>query len=324
MVIPSFADVQAAHARIRDHVHRTLVFTCSSLDRLTGSELHLKCENFQKTGAFKFRGATNAVYSLAEREAERGVVTHSSGNHGAALACAAQTRGIPATVVMPRDAPRVKQEAVRGYGATIRFCEPTLEAREQAAEAVLSETGGVLIHPFNDERIICGQATAAVELLEDVPDLDAVLAPVGGGGLLSGTLIAAKKGASRQVRVVACEPANVDDAFRSWKSGAIQPLVRTDTIADGLRTSLGEKTFAVIRELVDEIAVVSEERILEATWLLLERAKLVVEPSGAVPLAVLLEGSTAVDLRGRKVGLILSGGNVDLKALRAIGDSTES
>ncbi len=321
-MIPSFADVQEAHARIRDDVHRTPVHTCSSLDQLTGSELYLKCENLQKTGAFKFRGATNAVYSLSDDEAKRGVVTHSSGNHGAALACAARTRGIPATVVMPRNAPGVKQEAVRGYGATIRFCEPTLEARERTAEAVLRETGGVLIHPFNDERIICGQATAAVELLEEVADLDAVLAPVGGGGLLSGTLIAVKKGpARREIRVVACEPEKVDDAYRSWRSGAIVPVEKTDTIADGLRTSLGEKTFAVIRELIDEIALVSEEKILEATWLLLERAKLVVEPSGAVPLAALLQGSPEVSLEGKKVGLILSGGNVDLKALRSLGDS---
>ncbi len=321
-MIPSFADVQEAHARIRDHVHRTPVLTCSSLDQLTGSEIYLKCENLQKTGAFKFRGATNAVYSLPDDEARRGVVTHSSGNHGAALACAARTRGIPATVVMPRNAPGVKQAAVRGYGATIRFCEPTLEARERTAEAVLRETGGVLIHPFNDERIICGQATAAVELLEDVADLDAVLAPVGGGGLLSGTLIAVKKGpARREIRVVACEPEKVDDAYRSWKSGAIVPLEKTDTIADGLRTSLGEKTFAVIRELIDEIALVSEEKILEATWLLIERAKLVVEPSGAVPLAALLQRSPEVSLEGKKVGLILSGGNVDLKALPGLHDS---
>lgn len=321
-MIPSFADVQEAHARIRDHVHRTPVLTCSSLDQLTGSEIYLKCENLQKTGAFKFRGATNAVYSLPDDEAQHGVVTHSSGNHGAALACAARTRGIPATVVMPQNAPGVKQAAVRGYGATIRFCEPTLEARERTAEAVLRETGGVLIHPFNDERIICGQATAAVELLEEVADLDAVLVPVGGGGLLSGTLIAVKKGPARRgIRVVACEPEKVDDAYRSWKSGAIVPVGKTDTVADGLRTSLGEKTFAVIRELIDEIALVSEEKILEATWLLLERAKLVVEPSGAVPLAALLQGSPEVSLKGKKIGLILSGGNVDLKALPAVGDS---
>ncbi len=321
-MIPSFADVQEAHARIRDHVHRTPVHTCSSLDQLTGSEIYLKCENLQKTGAFKFRGATNAVYSLPDDEARRGVVTHSSGNHGAALACAARARGIPATVVMPRNAPGVKQAAVRGYGATIRFCEPTLEARERTAEAVLRETGGVLIHPFNDERIICGQATAAVELLEEVADLDAILVPVGGGGLLSGTLIAVKKGPARPgIRVVACEPEKVDDAYRSWKSGGIVPVGKTDTIADGLRTSLGEKTFAVIRELIDEIALVSEEKILEATWLLLERAKLVVEPSGAVPLAALLQRSPEVSLEGKKVGLILSGGNVDLKALRSLDDS---
>lgn len=314
MTLPSFEDVETARARIREHVHRTPVHTCSSLDHLTGCRLYLKCENFQKTGAFKFRGATNAVFSLEEDEARRGVVTHSSGNHGAALACAARARGIPATVVMPENAPEVKQAAVRGYGATIRFCAPTLEARERTARDVLRETGGVLIHPYNDERIICGQATAALELLEEIDDLDAVLAPVGGGGLLSGTLLAVKTGpARRRIRVVACEPERVDDAYRSWKSGSIVPVETTDTIADGLRTSLGDKTFAIIRELVDEIALASEERIIEATWHLIERAKLVVEPSGAVPLAVLLEGTTDVSLRGKKVGLILSGGNVDLR-----------
>lgn len=321
-VIPSFADVQEASTRVRDHVHRTPVHTCSSLDRLTGCRLYLKCENFQKTGAFKFRGATNAVFSLSEEEARRGVVTHSSGNHGAALACAARTRGIPATVVMPENAPGVKQQAVRGYGATIRFCAPTLEARERTADAVLHETGGVLVHPFNDERIICGQATAALELLEEVGDLDAVVTPVGGGGLLSGTLLAVKKGPARPgIRVVAGEPERADDAYRSWKTGEIVPVGKPDTIADGLRTSLGDKTFAIIRELIDEIALVSEDRILEATWLLLERAKLVVEPSGAVPLAALLQRSPEVSLEGKKVGLILSGGNVDLKALRSLGDS---
>lgn len=321
MSIPTFADVQEALERIRDHAHRTPVHTCSTLDRLTGCEVYLKCENFQKTGAFKFRGATNAVFSLSDDEARRGVVTHSSGNHGAALACAARTRGIPATVVMPTNAPQVKQDAVRGYGATIRFCEPTLAARESTADGVRHETGGTLIHPFNDERIICGQATAALELLEDVPELDALVAPVGGGGLLSGTLITAKKGpAGPGIRVVAGEPEKVDDAYRSWKSGEILPVGKTDTIADGLRTSLGEKTFAVISELIDEIALVSERTILDATWLLLERAKLVVEPSGAVPLAVLLQRSPEVSLEGKKVGLILSGGNVDLKALPRPGD----
>ncbi len=319
---PDFSDVQAAYERIRDHVHRTPVHTCSSLDRLTGSRLYLKCENFQKTGAFKFRGATNAVFSLAEDDARRGVVTHSSGNHGAALACAARSRGIPATVVMPENASSVKQNAVRGYGATLRFCKPTLEERERVANDVLRETGGVLVHPFNDERIICGQATAALELLEEVGDLDALLAPVGGGGLLSGTLLAAKAGdgGRAKVRVVGCEPERADDAYRSWKSGRVMPVERTDTVADGLRTSLGDKTFAVISELVDEIALVSEEKILEATWLLLERAKLVVEPSAAVPLGVLLSASTEISLKDKKVGLILSGGNVDLKALRGLGD----
>lgn len=313
-------DIESAYDRLREHVHRTPVHTCSSLDRATGCRLYLKCENFQKTGAFKFRGATNAVFSLSDDEAKHGVVTHSSGNHGAALACAARARGIAATVVMPENAPEVKQEAVRGYGATIRFCKPTLEDREREAAEVVQETGGVLVHPYNDVRIICGQATAALELLEDVGDLDAILAPVGGGGLLSGTLLAAISGdREARVRVVGCEPEKADDAYRSWKTGSIVPVGKAETVADGLRTSLGDKTFAVISELVDEIALVSEEKILEATWLLLERAKLVVEPSGAVPLGVLLTGNTEHSLKGKKVGLILSGGNVDLKKLGRLG-----
>ena len=289
---------------------------CETLNQLTGCELFLKCENFQKAGAFKFRGATNTVFSLSNAEAERGVVTHSSGNHGAALARAARARGIPSTVVMPKNAPAVKQNAVRSYGATTRFCEPTLDSREAAADEVIRETGGVLVHPYNDERIICGQATAAVELLEQVPDLDAILTPVGGGGMLSGTLLTVKL-QKPQICVVGCEPKLADDAYRSWKSGSIEPVERTDTIADGLRTALGDKTFPIIQNYVDEIALAEEETILKATWLFLERAKIVVEPSAAITLAVLLDGGLLNDLRGKRVALMLTGGNIDLRQLKS-------
>ena len=308
--------VGQAHDRIRPHVHRTPIVKCETLNQLTGCELFLKCENFQKSGAFKFRGATNTVFSLSNAEAERGVVTHSSGNHGAALARAARARGIPATVVMPKNAPAVKQNAVRSYGATTRFCEPTLDSREATADEVIRETGGILVHPYNDERIICGQATAAVELLEQVPDLDAILTPVGGGGMLSGTLLTVKL-QKPKICVVGCEPKLADDAYRSWKSGSIEPVERTDTIADGLRTALGDKTFPIIQNYVDEIALAEGETILKATWLFLERAKIVVEPSAAITLAVLLDGGLLNDLRGKRVALMLTGGNIDLRQLKS-------
>ncbi len=308
--------LRVAHERIQPYIHRTPVLRCASLDRITGAELFFKCENFQRVGAFKFRGATNAVFSLSESEASRGVVTHSSGNHGAALARAARNRGIPATVVMPETAPDVKRAAVEGYGANVRPCAPTLAAREQTTAQIIGETGATLIHPFNDERIISGQGTAALELLDEVPDLEAILAPIGGGGLLSGTCIAAKD-RPKPVTVIGCEPAAVDDAFRSLASGKIEVVGDGYTIADGLRTNLGEITFAVLREHVDEIALASEEAIIEATWLLIERAKIVVEPSAAVPLAALLRGTIDWNWRGRKIGVILSGGNVDFRSLVA-------
>lgn len=307
----SLDDLRAAHERIRPYIHRTPILTCRTLNEITGCDLYFKCENLQRTGAFKFRGASNAVFSLTEEEAAHGVVTHSSGNHGAALASAAKTRSIPATIVMPTNSPAVKKAAVRGYGANLKFCAPTLQAREETAAAVLEETGGVLVHPYDDERIICGQGTAALELLEEVPGLDAILAPVGGAGLLSGTLLAAKLQCPK-VRVYACEPEFADDAYRSWKAGAIQPVERTDTIADGLRTALGTKTFPIVQQYVDSVVLVSERRIVEATWLLLERAKSVVEPSGAVSLAALLGSDLACELAGSKVGVIISGGNLDV------------
>jgi threonine dehydratase len=309
---PSIEDVRAAHERIAGHVLRTPVLTCRSLNRMCGAELFFKCENFQKAGAFKIRGAANAVFSLGEAEASAGVATHSSGNHAAALALAASWRGVPAFVVMPENAPAVKKAAVAGYGATISFCRPTLEAREKALAEVVSRTGAAVVHPYNDDRVIAGAGTAALELLEDAPDLDAVVAPVGGGGLLSGTAVAVTA-LSPGTRVIGAEPAGADDAFRSLEAGRILPSVHPLTMADGLLTSLGDRTFPLIRRLVSRIVRVDEADIAQAMRHIFERMKLVVEPSAAVPLAALLGRSD--EPLGPRVGLILSGGNVDLNRL---------
>lgn len=310
--IPGIAEIRAAAARIRPFAHRTPVATCASLDRLAGATLFFKCENLQKVGAFKYRGATNAVQSLTAEEAARGVCTHSSGNHAAALALAAATRGIPAWVVMPTSAPPVKRAAVAGYGATIVDCAPTLEARESTLAQVVTDTGACFVHPYNDPRVVAGQGTAALELLEEVPDLDVILAPVGGGGLMSGTALAARA-LSEQIRILGAEPAGADDAFRSLAAGRILPSVSPKTVCDGLLTSLGPLSFAVLSAHLEAIVTVSEEAILRALRLLLERAKLVVEPSSAVPLGAVLEGEP--DLRGLRVGIILSGGNLELDRL---------
>jgi threonine dehydratase len=306
---PTMNDIRAASACIRPHAHRTPVMRCHSIDVMTGASLFFKCENLQKVGAFKFRGACNAVLSLTEEEAARGVATHSSGNHAQALALAARMRGIHATIVMPSNAPEVKRAAVAGYGGEILLCEPTLQAREETLAGVVAKSGATVIHPYNNYDVIAGQGTAALELLEEIPDLEAILVPVGGGGLLSGTLIAAK-GISPNIKVIAVEPEGADDAYRSWQAGKIIPMVGPKTVADGLLTSLGDKTFPIIQRLVDEVVTVSDEGILKAMRLIWERAKLVVEPSGAVPLAALLEGK--VKMEGKKVGIVLSGGNVDL------------
>jgi threonine dehydratase len=310
--LPDLAAIRAAAARIAPHVHRTPVLTSSSIDAEVGARLFFKCENLQKIGAFKARGATNAVFALAPELAARGVVTHSSGNHGAALAFAARRRGIPAWVVMPENAPRVKIANVAREGATIRFCAPTVAAREAACAEVERESGATLIHPFEHLDVIAGQGTAALELVEAVPDLDAVVAPCGGGGLLSGTAIAVRALAP-EVRVFGAEPANADDAARSLASGRVEPLAPTTTIADGLRTTLAPRTLAALRAHVEAIGTCSEEAIVRAMRLTWERMKIVVEASSAVPLACLLEGSLA--LRGARVGVVLSGGNVDLDAL---------
>lgn len=308
----TLSDIQQAAQRIGPYAHRTPVITNASLDQRVGARVILKCENLQKVGAFKFRGACNAVFSLSNEEAARGVCTHSSGNHAQALALAANLRGIPAYIVMPDNAPQVKKDAVAGYGGRITFCAPTLEARESTLERIRLETGATVVHPYNDERVIAGQGTATVELLDSVPDLDAVIAPVGGGGLLSGTSIAAK-GLKPGIRVIAAEPEMADDAFRSLREGKIVPSMNPKTIADGLLTSLGKLTFPIIQQNVEQIVTVSEQGIIDAMKFVWERAKIIIEPSAAVAVAVLWEKK--IDLNGLKVGVILSGGNVDLNKL---------
>ncbi len=309
---PTLNDIRQAAERIRPYAHRTPVMTNESLNQRVGAQVFLKCENLQKVGAFKFRGACNAVYSLTDEQAAHGVCTHSSGNHAAALALAARMRGIPAYIVMPNNAPSVKKNAVAGYGGLITFCEPTLEARESTLDRIRQETGATVVHPYNDERVIAGQGTAALELLEDIPDLDVVIAPVGGGGLLSGTAIAAietKKG----IRVIAGEPEMADDAFRSMQAGEIIPSKNPTTIADGLLTSLGTLTFPIIQGRVEQIVTVSEAGIIASMKFVWERAKIIIEPSSAVAIGVLWEKK--IDLSGLKIGVIISGGNVDLENL---------
>jgi threonine dehydratase len=309
---PTLDNIHQATQRIKPYIHRTPVLTNKSLNQKVDAQVFLKCENFQKVGAFKFRGACNAVLSLSDEEAARGVSTHSSGNHAQALALAAKLRGIAAYVVMPNNAPAVKKAAVAGYGGKITFCESTLEAREATLAQVVEETGSIVVHPYNDERVIAGQGTAALEFLEEVPNLDVIIAPVGGGGLLSGTSIAAteiKKG----IRVIAGEPEMADDAYRSLKAGEIVPSAKPRTIADGLLTSLGKLTFPIIQERVEQIVTVSEQGIIDSMKFVWERAKIIIEPSAAVAIGVLWEKK--IDLSGLKVGVILSGGNVDLEKL---------
>jgi threonine dehydratase len=302
-------DIRRAHARIVDWIHRTPILTSRRLNRLLGAELFFKCENFQKTGAFKARGALNAVLALTEEEASHGVATHSSGNHAAALSWAAGLREIPATVVMPRTASRIKVTAVEGYGGRIVFCEPNHKAREEAAARIVRETGAQMVHPYNDPRIIAGQATAAVELLDEVPDLDAIVCPVGGGGLLAGTAIVAKA-VRPGIKVFAGEPEGAADASQSLLSGVRTPVANPASIADGLLAFVGDLTFPIIQTRVDAIATVSDDAILAAMRQLLETMKIAVEPSGAVGYAALVSGK--LDVRGLRVGVILSGGNVDL------------
>ena len=304
--------IRAAHRRIAPYIHRTPVMTSHRIDALCGAQLVFKCENLQKVGAFKARGAFNAVLSLSEAEAARGVVTHSSGNHAAALALAARIRGVPAYIVMPSNAPQPKKDAVAGYGAQITFCEPTLAARETTAAEILERTGASFIHPYDNDAIIAGQATAAVELIEDAPGLDVILCPVGGGGLMAGTALAAK-GLNSGAQVIAAEPAGADDAWRSFTTGVLTPQTGPRTIADGLLTSLGERNFRIMMDHVDGVFTASEHMIVEAMRLIWQSMKLIVEPSAAVPLAALLEQRPALD--AKRIGVILSGGNVDLDRL---------
>jgi threonine dehydratase len=314
--------IRAAHKRIRPHINRTPVLTSSRLDEASGAHLFFKCENFQKIGAFKARGATNAVFALDDATARRGVATHSSGNHGAALARAAKLRGIPAHIVMPSNSAKVKVRAVESYGARIVFCEPTEAAREAACADVIAKTGATLIHSFENEDVMAGQGTAAVELLEDVSDVDLVLCPVGGGGLLCGTAVAAK--AMRpKIKVIAAEPANANDAAQSFRAGRLIRTEKKFTIADGLRTNVGAPNFAIIQRYVDDIVTVSEEAIISAMRTIWETMKIIIEPSAAVPYAAIVENqpslssgsASKIDIRGRRVGIILTGGNVDLDAL---------
>lgn len=307
-----FDNVRAAAERLARLAQRTPVRTCGHIDALTGAQVFFKCENLQRVGAFKFRGATNAILSLSDAEAERGVATQSSGNHGQAVALAAKLRGIPAFVVMPENVPAIKRAAVAGYGAQIFDCKPTAADRDATLARVAADTGAHVIHPYNDWRVIAGQGTAALELCEAVPNLDLMLTPVSGGGLLSGTAISVKH-LIPTARVIGAEPAGADDAWQSFRAGRRITDIKPDTIADGLRAIIGEKPFSIIRERVDDIVRVDDAATVRAMRLVWERMKLVIEPSAAVPVAALLEG--LIDTDGLRIGVILSGGNVDLDRL---------
>jgi len=311
-----------AHARIAPRIHRTPVLTSASLDAMTGARLFFKCENLQKTGSFKIRGASNAILSLTDDQAAHGIVTQSSGNHGAAVACAARWRGVPAFIVMPKNAPTVKVRAIEAYGGKITFCEPKVSSRNEVCAQVQAETGAALVHPFDNDQIIVGQATATKELLEEVADLDAVFSPVSGGGLLSGTCLGAR-GLRPGVLVFGCEPERADDAYRSLSSGKLQSLESSNTIADGLRASLAPRTFAILRDNVERILLASEDEIISAMRTIWERMKIIIEPSSAVAIAPLLKPDAVrglalparADGTPAKLGIILSGGNVDLSSL---------
>jgi len=307
---PEKEDILKASERISSYVHNTPILTSRSLNQIAGCSIYFKCENLQKIGAFKARGAVNATLSLTEEQRKHGIATHSSGNHAQALAYAASIRGIKAYIVMPENAPPVKINAVKGYRAEIIFCKPSLESRESELKKVVEETSAYFIHPYNNYTVIAGQGTAAYEIYREIPDLDGLITPVGGGGLLSGSLLSTKY-FSPQTEVFAGEPSGADDAYRSLQQGKIVPSIKPDTIADGLLTSLGDKTFRIIRENIKEIILVTDEQIISAMQLLWERMKIIVEPSGAVPFAALLKEKNR--FAGRKIGIILSGGNVDLK-----------
>ncbi len=306
-------DFRAAHERIKPYIHNTPVLSSTQINEMTGCNVFFKCENLQKVGAFKARGGFNALLSLSEDKRKQGVTAHSSGNHAQAVALAAKTLGINAYIVMPSTAPTVKKNAVKGYGAEVIECEPTLEARESTVEKIIEEKGAVLVHPFNDYNIIAGQGTAAIELLASQPELHYIFTPIGGGGLVSGSALVAKY-LSPNTKVIGSEPEEADDAYRSFKTGTILPHdTPPKTIADGLLTTLGEKTFEIIRREVDDVLVVNEQEIIAAMKLMWERMKIVTEPSGAVPLAALIRNKER--FKGQQVGIIISGGNVDLSKL---------
>ena len=310
--IPGLKEVLEAAQTIRPFVHRTPVISCDAVNRRAGARVHFKCENLQKVGAFKFRGACNALFSLGELESSRGVIAHSSGNHAQALALAARMRGIPAYIVMPNNAPTVKKAAVEEYGANITFCEPNLAARESTQARIIASTGAVEIHPYDNDKVIAGQGTAALEFMDEVPDLDFLIAPVGGGGLLAGTAIAAER-STKKIRVIGAEPLNANDAFLSLAAGRIIPSENPKTIADGLLTSLGSRNFLILQRHLECIFTVDEAAIITAMRFFWERAKVIIEPSAATALAVLFANRD--HFLGKNVGIILSGGNVDLMNL---------
>lgn len=312
MLIPTYDDVLAAHARIAPHIHRTPILTSSYLDALTGASLFFKCENFQKAGAFKVRGASNAVFGLSDADAARGVATHSSGNHALSLSYAAGRRGIPCAVVMPRTAPQAKKDAVRGYGGTITECEPSTTSREDVFARVQARTGADFVHPYNDPRVIAGQATCSRELMDQVQGLEQVIAPIGGGGMISGTCLTLSAIAPK-VQIFAAEPEQADDAFRSLRAGHIIADDAPDTVADGLKVPLKDLTWHFVKSRVTDILTASEQEIIDAMRLTWARMKIVIEPSCAVPLATILKNADV--FRGRRVGVIITGGNVDLDKL---------
>ncbi|MFH1196652.1 MAG: pyridoxal-phosphate dependent enzyme [bacterium] len=312
VIFPSCEDIISAHQKIKNQIHKTPVLTSQSINKIVDAKLFFKCENFQKVGAFKFRGASNAVLSLNKEGLKNGVATHSSGNHAAALALAAGMLGAKAFIVMPRTAPQIKKNAVKEYGAEITFCEPTLQSREDTLQKIVKRTGATVIHPYNNYKIIEGQATAAKGLIEEVESLDFIIAPVGGGGLLSGTALSVKY-FSANTKVIGAEPEGADDAFRSIRDNKIYPSVNPQTICDGLLTSLGDKTYPIIKNFVEEIITVPDELVIQAMKLIWERMKIIIEPSAAVTLAIVIKERNK--FQNKKVGLILSGGNVDLTKL---------
>ncbi len=312
MYIPTFEDVKAAHALIQPYIHRTPVLTSTYFNKLTGAELFFKCENFQKAGVFKARGASNAVFGLSEEQAAKGVASHSSGNHALSLSYAAGRRGIKATVVMPRTAPEAKKAAVRGYGGEVLECEPSTAAREAMLEELVARTGADFVHPYNDHRVIAGQGTCALELNEDVGNLDGVVAPIGGGGMISGTCLTLSN-VSPSTKIYAAEPKNADDVYRSFQAGEIIEDDAPDTIADGLKVSMRPRTWHFVSKYVTDVLLVTEEEIIDAMYLIWQRMKIVVEPSSAVALASIIRNKEL--FAGKRVGVILTGGNVDLKKL---------